>query len=444
MGPIEPNRIRTLLLTLLTASVLVATASPCLAQDPTGRPSPARRPPRRAPTRTEPPPITVILTILSDPPECDVTINGEHRGTTNAEGKLQIEKLPLAHYTVEVAKKQYRSQVKGFEAGSESPTLVFKLEPDIDDDIKEFDSLIEAGKLTGPDTPAASEVLDRLANKFPDRPEIQRMKGVLAAKLVERVNPVVTRTLNKWRSLTVAEVGAALDAAINAGNLRSEDNRIQAMIAYLRGVRAFRNWQTVQLHRGGAEGPSPAQAESGQGDYLAEARAEFEKAIKADESWMPARYGYGLVLLNNDDAAGAEAVFQTVVKLEPRWSPGYASLGSACYASGKFKESLEAYGKAVELDANSVAAVAGLGLAKASNGDLKDGLKDLERAKQIDATSGLPHFYIGTIYSRSKKSKEINLAKEELKRAIEKNSANLEFQNGAAEKVLAELNTRKR
>src|ERR1041384_7203481 len=118
------------------------------AQDPTGRPDPKKKPntPRKQPTtKTEPVAPTVTLTVLSTPPGSTVLVNGEDRGVTNTEGKLQFEKLPLGHYSVEVRKDGYNAMLKGFEAGTESPTLVFKLEPKLDDYIREFNGLIASG-----------------------------------------------------------------------------------------------------------------------------------------------------------------------------------------------------------------------------------------------------------------------------------------------------------
>ena len=132
---------------LLLLTLLCVTAG--YAQDPSGRPNPKGKKATKKAPKGEPQPLTVTLTVLTDPPASEVFLNGQSRGATNEEGKIQIDKLPLAHYSIEVRKVGYRSLARGFQAGSDSPTLVFKLEADLEPRLKEFDSLMAAGKLVG-------------------------------------------------------------------------------------------------------------------------------------------------------------------------------------------------------------------------------------------------------------------------------------------------------
>ena len=106
--------------------LVLALAAFAVAQDPTGRPDPkGKKPPvtpKKPVVKPEPVPVTVTLTVLTTPPGSTVLVNGEERGVTNAEGKTQFEKLSLGHYSVEVRKDGYSPMVRGFEAGTESPT----------------------------------------------------------------------------------------------------------------------------------------------------------------------------------------------------------------------------------------------------------------------------------------------------------------------------------
>src|SRR4030095_14932017 len=209
-----------LLLTLATAG---------FAQDPTGRPK-GKRPPvtaKKPPVKTEPAPVTVTLTLFTTPPESTVFVNGEERGVTNGEGRLQVEKLALGRYSIEVRKDGYSPMVKGFEAGSESPTLVFKLEPKLDDYIREFNGLIASGKLAGPASPNAYELLEKLTITYGDRAEVTTLKSVLAAKLSETIGPVITQTATSWKTATRDNIVRALDAATNALALRKDEAKVQ-------------------------------------------------------------------------------------------------------------------------------------------------------------------------------------------------------------------------
>lgn len=430
---------RLILSLTLAASFFTVSAA---AQDPSGRPpdspSKGKRPAKRTGNKVDPGPITVTLTIMTDPPESEVYINGEQRGATNAEGRVQFDKLPLGSYSVEVRKEGYDNILRGFRAGTDSPTLVFKLSPKLVEITKEFDALMAAGVVAGPETPNAYDALDAISKKYPDRPEIAQMRGVLAAKLVEKVMPVINQTTANWRKLDSAELAKGLDAATKAATLR-DDKRTQAQASYLRGLSEMRAWQTGA---GGTEGENGSSPDA----RLAAARAELEKAVQLDDSWAAARYQLGLLLLQSGNGAAAEAEFVKVTTLEPRWSPGYAALGSAQQANGKLKEAVDSFRKAIELDPNSSQAYAGLGLARALKGELKEGIKDVERAIQLDPTSAIPHYNLGFIYSQSKKGKEtareIAKAIEEYKKAIGLNPNNLEFRNNIAEQMIASLQNR--
>ena len=432
----------------ILCAVILSVALSGYAQDPRGRPTGPprdRRPPsttRRTPPKAEPQPVTVILTVLTDPPGSTVYINGDERGVTTEEGKIQFEKLALGQYQVEVKKEGFRPVGKVFVAGTDSPTLVFKLDPDLDDTVKQFDALVAQGKLAGAESPNAFELVDKVSAQHPDRPEVIRMRGVLAAKLIETASPVVDRTVTDWRALSREEIVKALDAATASVSLKSEDKRSQAMTSFFRGVVALRDWQQGQFrsqpdpNRQGSEVPPETTG-------LLTARSELEKAIAADDAWAAPRYQLGVALFYLGDYAGAQAAFIKVSQMEPRWVPAMIWLGSSYYAGAKPKEAVETYRRAIQLEPGSAAAYAGLGLARSARGE-KDAIKDIEKALQLDPTSGLPHLNIGLVLSQSKKSKDLTRAVDELKKAIQKNSQNLEFQNRVAEQIIANLQSRKK
>jgi tetratricopeptide (TPR) repeat protein len=419
---------------LLTLTGLVHST---YAQDPSGRPKEPRRRPstKKPPAKPEPQVMTVILTVLTDPPEAAVYVNGDKRGVTNTEGRIQFDKLPVGHYTVEVKKEGYHAMLRGFEAGSESPTLVFKLEPDLESYLKEFDSLLAAGKLAGPESPNALEFVDRLSTRFPGRPEIERLRGVLAAKFTETVAPVITHTINDWRGVGRPEIVQALDGTMNALALIKDDVRYRANAAYLRGVLSLRDWQTKGRVQGGDSGPEV--------DLLGAAKTEFEKAVSLQDSFAAARYQLGVVLLATFDTGGAEAAFVKTMQLEPQWIFPRLGLGATYQAQSKFKEAIEAYRKAMEVDPKSAVALAGIGYARWSKGE-KDGIKDLERSIQLDPSCAVAHFNLGLAYSKSKSKKDVAKAEGELKTAIQLNPNNLEFSNNVAEQRMADLKKKKK
>jgi len=428
-------------LSVLAIALIMLLPATGLGQDPSGRPTDpkGKKPPAKKPG---PQPVTIMLTVLTEPGS-EVYLNGEQRGVTNGEGKVQFDKLALGHYAIEVRKDGYRPMLRGFDAGTEAPTLVFKLEPKLDDSVKEFNSLIAAGKLAGPDTPNAFELVEKLATKYPDRPEVTQLRTALSAKLMETVTPLITQTATNWRAVTREQMVHALDSATNALALKKDDVRIQAEAAYLRGVVALREWQV-------AGAASQAKAEGGaQGDATgnvtgpAAARAEFENALKLDDSFAAARYQLGVVLLASGDAAGAEAALVKTTQQEPQWASGYTALGSAYYGEGKFVDSIAAYQRAISIEASNATAVACLGLARVMKGE-KDGSKDIERAIKLDPSSAIPHLNLAIVYSQSKNKKDWSRAEDEFKKAISMNPQNIEFQNSSAERLLAEVQKRKK
>ena len=74
----------------------------------------------------------------------------------------------------------------------------------------------------------------------------------------------------------------------------------------------------------------------------------------------------------------------------------------------------------------------------------KDGAKDIERAIKLDPNSAVAHLDLAIAHSQSKSKKDWTRAEEEFKKAIQMNSQNQEFQNSSAEKMLAEVQKRKK
>jgi Tfp pilus assembly protein PilF len=63
---------------------------------------------------------------------------------------------------------------------------------------------------------------------------------------------------------------------------------------------------------------------------------------------------------------------------------------------------------------------------------------------KLEPNSGLPHLNLAIHYSKSKNKRDWSRAEDEFKKALQLNSQNLEFQNRAAERMLAEVQKRKR
>jgi tetratricopeptide (TPR) repeat protein len=414
------------------------------AQDPAGRPT---IPKHKKPT-VKPKPVpdnTITLTIMSQPAECKVFINGEDRGTTDSEGKIVINKLPGGHYMVEVRKQGFMALTRGFEAGTEQPTLVFKLIESTETDVKKFESLVASGKLTRPDDPNAVDFIKELSNKFPDRPEIARLRSDLFQKLTEQAEAAVKATVSNPRGISDEVIVRGRKAASGAVELKDDDNRARAFDLYLEGAHLLRTWQAslkpgpAESGKKGIDGPKPQHPEDVDTARLNEIRLKFANAAEIQSSWAPPLYQSGIVLLLLKDYPAAEADFTKAIQRDPSWAAPHVGLGSALYERGKAKEAIEEYSKAIQIDPRSCAAYAGRGLALHARAQAKESTRDLDKAVELDGTSALPHLYRGIILSQSKKKKEQETALEELKRAEAMNPDNIEFPNSVADLHITNL-----
>ncbi|MFL6214920.1 MAG: tetratricopeptide repeat protein [Blastocatellia bacterium] len=447
-------RFASLLLTFFCLSIVQASAQDPSGrpvdppQDPSGRPTERgpktpRKPPKTPPRRPDNGPATVTLTVLTDPPETNVMIDGEQRGATNGEGRLVIERLRLGHYTVEARKDGYRAMTRGFNAGTEAPTIVLKLEPDFDPFVKQFDELVSAGKLMGPDSPNAMGIVNDLSTRFPERPEVQRMRGVLAARLADSIAPVITNSATNWQAVSREQLARASDAANTALTFRKDDNRLRAEAAYLKGAVIFRDWQTSASGAAGADDGRLRTGDAEAGDAsLAQARAEFENAVRADDAFAPAHLLLGLTLMAMKEWFPAEQAFLKVTQLEPRWAQAPVSLGMVYTSQGRYQNAIESYRRALQIEPQNVRAMAGLGLARVMRGE-KDGVKDCERAAQQDPASATAQLYLGLALAQSKDKKQRQRGEQVLQKAIELNAKSAEFPTRLAEQARDDLKKKK-
>jgi len=439
----EYRRMGVMILVLACIFSLVGAVA---AQDPAGRPTIPNRRKRSAAKPPKPvPENTITLTIMSQPAECQVFINGEDRGTTDSEGKIVISKLPGGHYTVEVRKPGFAPSSKGFEAGTEQPTLVFKLIESTEGDVKKFESLVAAGKLTRPDNPNAVDYIKELSNRFPDRAEIAKLRSGLFQKLTDAADAAIKAHVSDPRGTPDEVIVKGRLAASGAVELKDDDNRVRAFDLYLEGAHLLRAWQAslkpgvAETGKKGIDTQRAQHPEDADTARLNDIRLKFANAAQIQSSWAPPLYQSGIVLLLLKDYPAAEADFGKAIQRDPSWVPPHVGLGSALYERGKAKEAVEEFSKAIQLDPRSCPAYAGRGLALNARGQTKESTRDLDKAAELDATSALPHLYRGIVLSQSKKKKDQETALEELKRAEEMNPGNLEFPNSVADLHIANL-----
>ncbi|HYL99907.1 MAG TPA: tetratricopeptide repeat protein, partial [Blastocatellia bacterium] len=328
-------------------------------------------------------------------------------------------------YKVAVRKAGFISANKSFQTGSDTPTLVFKLRADLDDQVKQFDALVVSGKLIGPGTPNAFDFVRELASKYPDRPEVAHAGSVLVQKLTQSAQTVANET-EQWRAVKRKRMEQGHEAAAAAASLASDNKDAVRLESYLSASVALRDWET-------------GTPETADDKLLGTASMGFDKTTSLDPKWGFAWYQLGRCRLLSNDWDGARAAFSKSLEINGGLIDAHLGIAAAYYGQGDYKDSIVEYQKIISFDHNNYTAYAGMGIARAASGKTKDGLKDAERASQLKPESGIPHLSLGIIYSKSKKRKERDTAVAELNTAIEKNSAGLEFPNRTARALISEL-----
>ncbi|HEY6328696.1 MAG TPA: tetratricopeptide repeat protein [Blastocatellia bacterium] len=425
-----------LLQAIIAVGILVSIAN---GQDPSGRPSSSSSSSKRkkaAKKDVPPEAITIDLTVLTKPGGCEVHINGpngELRATSDADGRAQFTKLAQGQYKIDVNKAGFESGSRMFEAGSETPTIEVSLRADISGQLKQFDSLVAAGKLIGPDTPNAFDLLDDLGKNFPDRTEVPPLKSTLYQRLMQGPEQQAKQII-VWREINRDIITTNQMLAAKAEALRPDEKRPQALDLFYQGAGALRDWQASR-----ESGDSGADSNGAVDAHLADAKDKLQKAVQLQDNLTAAQYELGVVSLLSNDPSAAEAAFAKTTQLEPALAVARVNLGDAEFAEGKRKDAIEQYRKAIALDSANVAAHAGLGLGLAMTGQTKDGLKELDRAMSLNQNAALPHLDLGLVLADSKKKKDRERAQDEIKKAIELNPKNLEFQNSAARHSLAAI-----
>ena len=81
-----------------------------------------------------------------------------------------------------------------------------------------------------------------------------------------------------------------------------------------------------------------------------EARRDFERSIKTDQSHADAYNNLGVVYYEQKKYGGAIKQYQKAIKLSPESPSYFSNLGAAYFSKKDFEQASLAYGKALELD----------------------------------------------------------------------------------------------
>jgi tetratricopeptide (TPR) repeat protein len=96
----------------------------------------------------------------------------------------------------------------------------------------------------------------------------------------------------------------------------------------------------------------------------------YQKALSADNGFVEARNGLGVIYSTQGKYREAIDVFQLAIQQAPKVSYLYSNMGYAYYLQGKYTESVAALEQATLLDPNNIRAINNLAQAHAKSGNI--------------------------------------------------------------------------
>jgi len=144
-----------------------------------------------------------------------------------------------------------------------------------------------------------------------------------------------------------------------------------------------------------------------------EAERDYQRALKLEPNYEPARQWYGEMLLLNGRTSESVAQLKRATELDPLSPIAFASYGLALAVAGSPDAAIAAGRRAVELDSSFVVARFMLGGVYAEFGRYPDAVRELETAARIDTASVHALSLLGYAYAKSgNKQRALALAKD--------------------------------
>lgn len=127
-------------------------------------------------------PILVTVTMLTDPAEAAVYLDGEYKGTSRADGALEIQRLTLGTHQLQVAKKGFFSREETISVAAETRTLRLKLQVDpVAQRIRLIEESARSGRLTD-----AVKFFEEARNEKSNHPDLAHGLNVIVDSLGKR------------------------------------------------------------------------------------------------------------------------------------------------------------------------------------------------------------------------------------------------------------------
>jgi tetratricopeptide (TPR) repeat protein len=164
-------------------------------------------------------------------------------------------------------------------------------------------------------------------------------------------------------------------------------------------------------------------------DNWADARHQFEKAIRIDSEYMEAYDGLGFALEALGDDTGAAANYKKAIEMTEARHSGFAApyinMSALLNRMGDRTAALDYAGRALQANPNSDRALFQMAKAHEYEGDLNTAVEELKRAIAINSHSSSYFYVLSTVYRKLGKTDDSRKAMEKFS-ALDRESSDLE------------------
>ncbi len=350
-------------------------------------------------------PDSMLLKLITDPPEAEVYLDEIYKGTSTLDGTLIIDEVnPNQSHTVRAKKEGYLQRSLQLAPGSSQATI--RLAPDpIVLMVREIRLSVAENRL-----PEAVASFNRLTKDIPDHQELPRLSDSILLGLQSRSAEVLKRVGPFGLALDVSSSQEMSSLYLDARTLRPGDEAIENLGKYWMVKLAL-----LKADRAG----SPGEKENLQRKARTLLYDLNERTLS--NPYLNLDLGWSWWKLKDNDAAQKQ--FKTAQELKSDWAYPYFALGfltmnaaenqrskSAKFAG--YTQALENFTKAISLKHDFATAYALKSIIHSQMKKHEDSIAVGLQAVAVDPQSAYAHYALGYAYFEKGKSGYRNSLKE--------------------------------
>ncbi|NIQ01160.1 MAG: tetratricopeptide repeat protein [Nitrospinaceae bacterium] len=121
----------------------------------------------------------------------------------------------------------------------------------------------------------------------------------------------------------------------------------------------------------------------------------FERSLKIDPDFVPARYDLAVAYRGVGQAEKAIAEYEKALRINPNFPEALSNLGGQYFRQGDLQKAITQFEKAIQVYPNFIQALSNLGAALNKQGKYEQALPYLKRALALDPEFAVAHFNLG-------------------------------------------------